>query len=151
MCADASSPRPPSPFPPPAIYLPKNQRRKSFQKTDVSLKIAEQFDPKHEEVEQVKIDVVLDDPEVENAASTIQAALKGSMFRKKILGVKGEEPGAMPIGSENNSEVNKMEKGSIDIDLNDPEVENAAKKIQAGFKMSKSKKNTANEENVKEK
>eukprot|EP00095_Tigriopus_kingsejongensis_P003051 snap_masked-scaffold101_size371023-processed-gene-0.7 protein:Tk03051 transcript:snap_masked-scaffold101_size371023-processed-gene-0.7-mRNA-1 annotation:"sperm surface protein sp17" len=73
-------------------------------------------DPFPEEGEPEAIDIDLSDPEVERAATKIQAGYKGMRTRKSMREKAEEQPDAM------------------DIDLTDPEVERAATKIQAGYK-----------------
>merc|ERR1711934_1144950 len=83
------------------------------------------------------IDIDLNDPEVENAATKIQAGFKGMKARKEVSALK-EGPKPEIVEKETTkleeTEKNKNDEEVIDIDLNDPEVENAATKIQVGFK-----------------
>lgn len=92
-----------------------------------------------------EIDIDLNDPEVEKAATKIQAGFKGFKARKEVKALKTDKDGevaaeseAPPAEGEEAPPASKEE--VIDIDLNDPEVEKAATKIQAGFKGYKTRK-----------
>merc|ERR1712156_704899 len=120
-------------------------------------------------------DIDLNDPDVEHAATKIQAGFKGMKARKDVQSMKdGNKEGSDKIGIEKttisprveeekveirqhdekdtnevqqkNEELNKNSIGTpasnevIDIDLKDPDVEQAATKIQAGFKGMKARK-----------
>ncbi|XP_063441382.1 titin-like isoform X8 [Mytilus trossulus] len=83
---------------------------------------------KQPETKEEEVDIDLNDPEVEKAATKIQAGFRGHQTRKEMQSktdVKSEEK--VPEKKEEVEEV-------VDIDLNDPDVEKAAIKIQAGFK-----------------
>ena len=80
------------------------------------------------EENEATIDIDLDDPDVEAAATKIQAGYKGMQARKQVKKMKEE------IRVEDEVEVRAEEEEVIDIDLDDPEVEAAANKIQASFK-----------------
>ena len=86
--------------------------------------------------EQSMIDIDLDDPEVEIAATKIQAGFRGARTRQGLQLREDNE-----VDSQINIEANDIGKTSgtdvVDIDLNDPDVEMAATKIQAGFRGSK--------------
>ena len=89
------------------------------------------------------IDIDLEDPEVEKAASRIQAGFKGHKARKEVKELKQiRENDGQLIETSNNHVVAETpsEEEIIDIDLEDPEVEKAASRIQAGFKGHKARK-----------
>merc|ERR1712008_283229 len=83
----------------------------------------------------MEIDIDLDDPETEMAATKIQAGYKGMKTRKEMKAKKKESEG---IVEENITAQDAEEE--IDIDLDDPETEMAATKIQAGYKGMKTRK-----------
>lgn len=96
--------------------------------------------------EEENIDIDLNDPEVEKAASKIQAGFKGMKTRQELSATKaaGEaEPEAEPAAAQEGEPSAEEGKETIDIDLNDPEVEKAATKIQAGFKGMKTRQEVA--------
>ena len=84
-------------------------------------------------VQEDPIDIDLTDPEVAHAATKIQAGFKGMKARKEVSEMKGSSQKDEVSVNENNEEV-------VDIDLEDPDVEAAATKIQAGFKGMKARK-----------
>lgn len=91
----------------------------------------QETDTKKEENEET-VDIDLNDPETEKAALKIQAGFKGFQTRKEI---KAKMEGQNTETKEEVNEESTAEKTEeVDIDLNDPEVEKAATKIQAGFK-----------------
>ena len=99
-----------------------------------------------------EVDIDLNDPDVEQAATKIQAGFKGMKARKEVSFMKEEsKTNKKGNGSENAIE-EEAPSEIIDIDLNDPEVEQAATKIQAGFKGMKARKDvTAMKEHVESK
>ena len=99
--------------------------------------IQEEDEEKAEETEsgnkaEEEIDIDLNDPEVEAAATKIQAGYKGMMTRKEMKSTE-----VKPSDSETPA---VKEEEEIDIDLEDPEVAAAATKIQAGYKGMKTRK-----------
>ena len=91
--------------------------------------------------DQEEIDIDLEDPDVEMAATKIQAGFRGLQTRKQLKNEKAEK--------ENLEIKDQSEQGhdqdDLDIDLEDPDVENAATKIQAGFRGHQTRKNLKNE------
>lgn len=85
-----------------------------------------------------EVDIDLNDPDVGKAAVKIQAGFKNYMARKKEPkdDAKAE---AEKAEEEKNKEI---EEGIADIDLNDPDMEKAATKIQATFRGYKTRKET---------
>ena len=81
---------------------------------------------KDAEVIEEEVDIDLDDPDVANAATKIQAGFRGSQARKEVQEMKQEKL--------KNQDKEKETSEEVDIDLDDPDVANAATKIQAGFK-----------------
>ncbi|XP_076112229.1 uncharacterized protein LOC143080326 isoform X4 [Mytilus galloprovincialis] len=105
-----------------------HQTRKEMQsKTDVKSE-TKVDQSKQSETEEVDID--LNDPEVEKAATKIQAGFRGHKTRKEML----SKTDVQTTQSEEKVPEKKEEEEEVDIDLNDPDVEKAAIKIQAGFK-----------------
>ena len=84
--------------------------------------------------EEDEVDIDLEDPEVQAATEKIQAGYKGMRTRKDM---KKKKESVKDLGDdaviENAIPVQEGEE-AVDIDLNDPEVQAATVKIQAGYK-----------------
>merc|ERR1712062_825952 len=82
-----------------------------------------------------EIDIDLDDPEVNEAATKIQASFKGKKARDEVKKMKEEKEVDYATNIGEPEEVDEIAKENaeeeIDIDLDDPEVNEAATKIQA--------------------
>merc|ERR1712179_183643 len=83
-----------------------------------------------------EVDIDLADPEVGKAASKIQSCFKARMARKSPKEAPKETPTPPPPEKEEVEE-KEAEEEVVDIDLEDPEVNEAAKKMQACFKARK--------------
>merc|ERR1711953_1440818 len=95
------------------------------------------------EVSEEAIDIDLNDPEVEAAATKIQAGFKGHKARQELKEKKTDNAVENSNAEEKvvlDSTMKEANEEAIDIDLNDPEVEAAATKIQAGFKGHRARK-----------
>ena len=107
---------------------------------------AVQKDNKNEEEE---IDIDLEDPEVEKAATKIQAGFKGHKARKEVKEMRDErEEDVHEEGKYETKEVKDDEE--VDIDRNDPNVQAATEKIQAGYKGMRTRRDMKHKTEVKE-
>ena len=99
------------------------------------------------ETQEEEIDIDLDDPEVNEAATKIQAGFKGKKARDEVKKMKEEKEAGETEGGESEEADKKAKEDiteketeeEIDIDLDDPEVNEAATKIQASFKGKKAR------------
>ncbi|XP_046543958.1 triadin-like isoform X5 [Haliotis rubra] len=122
-----------------ALMIQAGFRGRMFRKNKKPEKTEESpAPPPAEEKQEEEIDIDLNDPEVEKAATKIQASFKGHKARKEVQALKGEEE-APPAAAEA-----KPEEEEIDIDLEDPQTEKAAVMIQAQFRGFKTRKDMTN-------
>ena len=98
----------------------------------------EQADLKNELESEPNIDIDLTDPDVEQAATKIQAGFRGIKARKEVKKIKEESSTFLPSKQGDECKVDPLNElkhdPEINIDLTDPDVEQAATKIQAGFR-----------------
>lgn len=96
-----------------------------------------------------EIDIDLNDPEVQGAALKIQSSFRGHKARKEVKSIKSEVSESAPPATESAEvtaepdvaapEAKAEGEEEVDIDLNDPEVQGAALKIQASFRGHKAR------------
>ena len=99
-------------------------------------KVKETFDETTIENEEEIIDIDLEDPEVNAAATKIQAGFKGKKARDEVKQMKEQQ---LETNTSTEAEKKADNEEEIDIDLDDPEVNEAATKIQASFKGKKAR------------
>jgi hypothetical protein len=86
----------------------------------------------------------MEDPEVEKAATKIQAGFRGLQTRKQLRHETAEYSAGANNAKENEVQLENDE-NILDIDMGDPEVEKAATKIQAGFRGHQTRKQLKHE------
>ena len=100
--------------------------------------------------EEDEVDIDLEDPEVQAATEKIQAGYKGMRTRKDM---KKKKESVKDLGDdaviENAIPVQEGEE-AVDIDLNDPEVQAATVKIQAGYKGMQTRKELKEKKEVEQ-
>ena len=88
------------------------------------------------------IDINLSDPEVAKAATKIQASFRA---REKTKQIKEETTKEKPPDDNENKKISDEE---IDINLDDPEVQQAAVKLQARFRGFQARKSLKGDERI---
>lgn len=83
-----------------------------------------------------EVDIDLNDPEVQAAATKIQASFRGHKVRDKM---KSSKESVNITEGDVEKPAKKPSTEEVDIDLNDPEVGAAALKIQASFRGHKAR------------
>merc|ERR1712029_291052 len=111
--------------------------------------------PTQEEVDEVaeeEVDIDLDDPELEGAATKIQAGYRGMKTRQElknedkerekedILDIDDDTKQTASKMRENKDDKSVTQEEEFDIDLDDPQTQVAATKIQASFRGSQTRK-----------
>ena len=100
---------------------------------------SEEFEEDCEESSEEIIDIDLDDPQVDKAALKIQSSFRGHQARKEVKELQSKQKTVgVEITKSPEKDYNMDSKNSdtdcIDIDLEDPEVDKAALKIQSSFR-----------------
>ena len=107
-------------------------------------------DRAEETEEPVTIDIDMDDPEVSNAATKIQSGFRGKQARKEVALMKGELQDQGTVKNDDNVILQNTNcQNNFDIDLDDPEYEQAATKIQSGFRGQQARKQFAEMKGIK--
>ena len=102
-------------------------------RTRRDMKDKKEDDAKPEEPEEEEVDIDLEDPEVQAATEKIQAGYKGLKTRRALKEKHEDDISDKPLAEENKGKP-EAEEEEVDIDLEDPEVQAATEKIQAGYK-----------------
>ena len=86
------------------------------------------------------LDIDLNDPEVDKAALKIQSSFRGHQARKEVKEIKEKQDNESKDKRAKTRDLEEISihkeslNSSMDIDLNDPEVDKAALKIQSSFR-----------------
>merc|ERR1711881_614109 len=94
---------------------------------------------KPKEPEEEEVDIDLEDPEVQAATEKIQAGYKGLKTRRASKDKQEDSDKDKPPTDEGKEKIEPAEEEEVDIDLEDPEVQAATAKIQAGYKGMKTR------------
>merc|ERR1719266_1915642 len=88
-------------------------------------------DKKEDTAKEEEIDFDLNDPDVEQAATKIQAGFKGMKARKEVSAMKDDTLNKSNVVDQKETEKVQInqEVSSINVNLDDPELEEAATKI----------------------
>merc|ERR1711879_179071 len=113
--------------------------KKMKEEKEVEESTNKEEDEKTEERNDEEIDIDLDDPEVNEAATKIQASFKGKKARDEVKKMKEEKDTLVSENKTDDTEAATTMEEEIDIDWDDPEVNEAATKIQASFKGKKAR------------
>ena len=117
----------------------RDEVKKMKEEKEVEESTNKEEDEKTEERNDEEIDIDLDDPEVNEAATKIQASFKGKKARDEVKKMKEEKDTLVSENKTDDTEAATTMEEEIDIDLDDPEVNEAATKIQASFKGKKAR------------
>lgn len=82
-----------------------------------------------------EVDINVEDPEIQDAAVKIQASFRGYKAREEVKALRTQSSHTDSKGEQEATEPEATEEGkAVDIDIDDPEVQEAALKIQASFR-----------------